>query len=195
MFMAWNLVERGTLSTDQSFDAPDPRPSLRREPLYPFILAGFLALHDRAELKQHGPACYLEDGRCPEIIRYMKVPNILLHLLLIAATGWAVYVFTRRTGFAAAGSGMIALYTGFISESNFFYPETLAALLFLLMSTLMYLAFFGRRKWLAALGCGLAFGFMILTKAAFFYFLVVCVIVFPFLCFILALSPAGRGLK
>jgi 4-amino-4-deoxy-L-arabinose transferase-like glycosyltransferase len=175
LFMAYNLKQHGVISHHRT-EREIPRPTYRREPLYPILLAGFLLPYGGNDLKQGGPACFLEAGTCPGLIRYLKTLNILLHILLAVATGWAAYMLTARRVPAVAATICLALYTGFIAESNLFYSETLAALFLLLTSTLLYLAFFDKRPRLYASACGVALGLLLLTKAAFYYILVVLLV-------------------
>ncbi len=183
-FMAYNLVTHGTVSTDQDLmPGEDPLPSLRREPMFPFLLAGMMAIYPGQDFRTHGKACLLDETLCPQFLTFLKIPNLALHVLLICLTGWAAGRLVGRRGAAYAGVTLAALFTGYLSLANIYYAETLASVLFLLTSMGLYLGLTARRP-SAAAGGGLALGLLILTKAAFFYFLIVCLMILAGMAFL-----------
>lgn len=171
--MAYSLAQTGTLSTDDPNKTEIPAPTARREPLYPAILAGALILADPADLAVDKGLCFVQDGACPRTLLVLRLPNIILHILLSLVTAYCAWSLTADRKIAVASGTAIALFSGFISESNILYAETAGALLVVVASTAFHQSFCARtQKNLAALLAGLSLGALILVKAVFFYFLV-----------------------
>lgn len=193
--MAYSLAQTGTLSTDDPRGGA-PEPTARREPLYPAILALSLKLLAPRDLAENGARCFTDDRLCPQTMFALRLPNILLHIALAIATGWAAWILTG-TGWGFVGAGVVtALFSGFISESNILYAETLGALVVIVFSVLAFLSFprsgsevfDEKRKFLCAALCGLCFGLLILVKAVFFYLLILLFFAAPVFSF-----AAARG--
>lgn len=169
--LAFNLGTEGVYS-DQLPDEVEPGADLvsdnHLEPLYSAVEAPFAAL--AARHTNEDIACFLEGApACEGALRFMKLPNVLFYVLMVAATAWT----TRR----ATGSEWLAMITGsvvgllylFQTYINEFYTEILSALLFTatvgaLVASLQEEA--RRRRWLAI--AGLAMGALALTKSAYF---------------------------
>lgn len=196
--MAYSLVQAGVLSTDDPQGAA-PEPTARREPLYPAILALSLKLFAPQDLAEYGGRCFVEDGLCPQAMFALRLPNILLHIVLALATGWAAWILTEKGWVFVAAGSVTALFSGFISESNILYAETLGGVGVIAFSVLLYEMFsrnsdgsFCRRKtFFCAALCGVCFGLLILVKAVFFYLLILLFFAAVFFVFAAAVKKAS----
>ena len=184
--MAYSLTRTGVLSTDDPQKKQDPAPSARREPLYPALMALSLTLFAPEDLERNGGRCLTEEGLCPQTLQALRMPNIVLHMVLALATGYVAWLLTASAGAVLAAASITALFSGYISESNILYAETLGALGVLTFSAALFRLFspvstasppperrteHRKSNIFPALLCGASFGLLILVKAVFLYLL------------------------
>jgi hypothetical protein len=184
--MAWNLWHFGVMSSRHGRDGPPP-PNWRREPLYPALLAGVLAL--RADPVRHDFDCLAKrEEACRPVLRALKGLNVAVLLALSVAAAWSARVLLGA-GPAAWLAWLLVVANGaFWSMLDELRTETAAALALLGSSTCLYRIALGSRRARDVAGAGLGFGALVLLKAIFFY-VVPALFVLPLW---LALRPAGR---
>ena len=174
---AYSLAVHGVLDYSLPRSGPElaseeVRPGNRREPLFPLLWAGVIALDPGGEIGKHGWRCFQESGLCPMTVRMTKAVNLGLHGALTSAIGLGVWWITGRRRYALAwmllAAGSALLLTGVDS-----WETEIGANLFLLLHSLfLYAAFTSGRPMLAAALGGIALGLLILVKAAFYYLLI-----------------------
>ncbi|HEX2486945.1 MAG TPA: hypothetical protein VHQ66_16685 [Myxococcota bacterium] len=187
LVMAWNLAHHGVVSR---YDSPgaEPRPTWRREPLYPALLAVYLAaatdpaVHDLECLSRGAPPCR-------PLLRGLKRVNVAIFLALAAASFWAAREVLGPGLLAwAAFAAVVAngVFWGLLDDLR---TETAAALALVVASTFLHRIARGSRRARDVAGAGVAFGLLILTKAIFLYVLPALLALAGWL----ALRPAGRA--
>lgn len=187
LVMAWNLWRHGVISRQRHAEG-EPKPSWRREPLYPALLAGVLAL--RGDPERHGVACLVgAEAPCRPLLRELKALNVALLLALVAAAWWAAREVLGQGPLAWLAFALVATNGVFWGLLDDFRTELAAALALLLASVSFHRIARGSRRAADVAGAGAAFGALMLVKAIFFY-------VAPALLAValwLALRPAERG--
>jgi len=167
LVMAWNLAHHGVVSRVDGRGAM-PRPTWRREPLYPALLAVYLAartdpgLHDLPCLAQGADACR-------PVLRRLKQVNVALLVALSLASFWAARELLGPGPLAWGAFALSATNGVFWSLLNDLRTETAAALCLLVASTFLHRIALGSRRRRDVLGAGVAFGLLILVKAIFLY--------------------------
>lgn len=135
--MAYNTAKYGVFS-DSVLENPNPPPSNRREPLYPMVLAAFLS-----QTVQSNPItaqCLITaDQACQPILKRLKGVNIglLLAVSLTAFIAAKVIVGGKSAPLAAALWAGVNPYL--FLALNDFYSDLFASLLFIILSTSLYL--------------------------------------------------------
>ena len=87
LVMAWNLAHHGVVSRVDGRGAV-PRPTWRREPLYPALLAVYLAA--RTDPGLHDLPCLAQgEDACRPVLRRLKQVNVALLVALSLASFWA----------------------------------------------------------------------------------------------------------
>ncbi|MCG6871109.1 MAG: hypothetical protein LJE84_02370 [Gammaproteobacteria bacterium] len=164
--MGYNLFRHGTLSLDQS-ESRSPRPTAKREPLYPLLIAAVLSLDSNS--KALGYACLVgAQPACHGALYRIK----LLNVALLLATAWLAAALCFHLTASVWLAGVAFMLVGFsIRLSDYaahILPECLAALLLLCVSVLVRnLATRDRLSFYAL--AGLCLGALVLTKAVFLY--------------------------
>lgn len=166
--MAYNLWQYGTLSSSRADDPGRVPPDWRREPLYPALLAGALALE--AEPGDVTLSCLAgADDECAAARVAMKRTNAVLLGILVGAT----FLVARRL---LGGPWQAALAAFLVATSGAHWrildrmkSEPLATLLLLLACAGLHGAANGERRLAWAGFGGAALGLLILTKAVFLY--------------------------
>jgi hypothetical protein len=165
--MAWNLWQHGVVSRLPAKDGA-PRPTWRREPLYPALLAAVLAL--RGDPSQQDVACVqAADPRCLPLLRDLKKVNVLLLMALAIASWWATHEVLGGGPLAWLAFGLVVLNGAFWGLLDDFRTELAAALALLVASVCLHRIALGSRRAADVVGAGLAFGSLMLVKAVFFY--------------------------
>jgi hypothetical protein len=187
LVMAWNLAHDGVVSRFDAHGAA-PRPSWRREPLYPALLAVYLAaatdpaVHDLDCLARGAPPCR-------PVLRGLKRVNVAIFLALAVATFWAAREVLGPGVLAwAAFAAVVAngVFWGLLDDLR---TETAAALALVVASAFLHRIAQGSRRARDVVGAGVAFGLLILTKAIFLYVLPALFVLAAWL----ALLPARRS--
>jgi glycosyltransferase involved in cell wall biosynthesis len=180
--MAYNMAKYDTASVSEE-GKPGVLPDSYREPLPSFIIS--LEMRAIGEVDQHDLACYLSpEMPCGALVLKLAYINILLFSGMILLVYCAVLRITGSYAGALLGSTVLATNFVFPSYISLYTSEMFAAPLVLLHALLLYLAFVGNPRPLYALGSGVALGALILTKAVFFYWLVLLIGVVPLAAFI-----------
>lgn len=167
LVMAWNLAHLGVVSRIDAGGAK-PRPTWRREPLYPALLAPYLALatdpavHDLDCLAQGAPPCR-------PVLRSLKHVNVALFVALGLASFWAAREVLGPGFLAWAAFGLVAANGVFWALLDDLRTETAAALALVVASAFLHRIARGSRQRRDVIGAGVAFGLLILTKAIFLY--------------------------
>ena len=164
--IAYNLWKHGVAS-DSGRDRADVQPDCRREPLYPMLLAGVLALSadpertTRACLAGPRPACHA-------LVRRLKLVNVALFAAICACTLWAGRLLLGGGLAPYLACALMALDGAHWRVLDRMKSEPLATLLVLLTCAFLHRLVTrpGRARALAA---GLALGLLMLAKAVFFY--------------------------
>ena len=165
--MAWNLWHYGVMSRVADHGVP-PKPTWRREPLYPALLAGVLWL--RADPAAADIGCiFAARKECRPLIRALKQLNVLLLLALAGAAFLASREILGRGVLAWLAYGLVAANGVFWSLLDDFRTETATALALLLASLFLHRIALGSRRAADVLGAGASFGALMLVKAIFFY--------------------------
>jgi hypothetical protein len=166
--LAWNLAVFGTFSHQ---NRQPPRPTWRREPLYPALLAAAWRIGADPSAERFDCVRDLEP-RCLPALRALKRLNVALLLLLAVASWWAVQELLGAGWVAWLAHGLIVTNGVFWQLLDDFRTETAAALCLLVASTCLFRIARGSRGWhgaLDALGAGASLGALMLLKAIFFY--------------------------
>jgi 4-amino-4-deoxy-L-arabinose transferase-like glycosyltransferase len=163
--LAWNLAVFGVFSHQ---NREPPRPTWRREPLYPALLA--VALRTGAEPETQHFLCIRElEPRCLPALRAMKRVNVLLLFALAIASWWAVQELLGAGWRAWLAHAAIVTNGVYWSLLDGFRSETPAALALLAGSVCLFRIARGSRRAADVLGAGVALGALMLLKAIFFY--------------------------
>lgn len=174
---AYNTLKYGVYSPDRS---EKPKSNNHREPMYPITLMIGIMLHPGIDLSVHNAKCISQgQNNCEEMVAYLKIINIIFLMLCAIISAYFVYRYTgqRWVSFICflfiSLSGQLGRYTGK------YYTETLAALLLMILSILLYDLFekgFTKRR---AFIAGLTLGALALTKAIYLYFVYLsCIVLF-----------------
>lgn len=191
---AYSLAEHGVLDYSLPGTGPEPRepaPGNHREPLFPLLWAGVIALDPGGEIDAHGWRCFQEPAPCPTTMRLTKAVNLALHSALTLAIGAGVWWITGRRRYAIAWMLLAAASPLLLTGVDTWETEIGANLFLLLHSLLLYGAFTSGRPMLAAAVGGIALGLLILVKAAFYYLLILYLIA---LALLLLAGLTGRAL-
>jgi hypothetical protein len=169
---AYNLLKYGVFSLSQE-DHPDVPSDIFREPFYPFLLAGMLRTF--ANLDNVMLDCFLEEPDCADLRLLAKRVNIPLYIALTIVFVIAAKIFAGQ--WRLVYFGLVLL----LSAEYFYHFRSLtelpATLLLLLHALFMYLTFTSspqqRRTYVYAALSSVMLGLLVLTKAAFLYWIVV----------------------
>jgi hypothetical protein len=187
LVMAWNLAHHGVVSRVDGRGAA-PRPTWRREPLYPALLAPYLAARTDPAVQDLG--CLARgDAACRPVLRTLKRVNLGLLLAVALASFWAARELLGPGLLAWAAFALVATNGVFWSLLNDLRTESAAALALVVASTFLHRIALGSRRRSDVAGAGAAFGLLILVKAVF-------LLVVPAVLALagwLALRPAQRG--
>ncbi len=176
---AYNIAQYGVFSY---LDADDGKvmPTHHREPVYSFLLAGVMriAMDWHEGIKQ---ACFLEQETiCTPAYKTIKMLHVLIALLIALSTYFIAQSFLKNAILsltAAAAVGFVFCTSHFV---NRFYTDHLAALFLLLHSYFLAVLVRDKKWWMGCL-CGLLLGLLVLTKAVFFYWLILLSVGLPLL--------------
>ncbi len=166
LLIALNLLRFGVYSVQEAGDKTAPSPTTKREPLYPTLLAAWMAVSREDRSFAEPPTLASLD---PGFIRQLKSLNVLLHLGLVLASWWSARIFLGRSWPALAVAALVAFNSSMLSTIDVFLTEIPAAMLLAGSSALLYLTF-SRKKVVYPILGGLCLGALALTKAVYFYF-------------------------
>jgi hypothetical protein len=149
-----NLVGAYTIATYgiYSINLEDPQPTTRREPLYPFVLAGLWKMFGAIDGKG------VQFSWTGENVDRLKLLNIGILFSITAIAGYFVFWQTGRASLALLTAGLLVVDGPLIQSAHTLLSELPAALVLLLISILLYRALDGTRSvgWLTALSIGVA---------------------------------------
>jgi 4-amino-4-deoxy-L-arabinose transferase-like glycosyltransferase len=168
LLSALNFLRYKIYSVKEAKDGAPPKPTTRREPLYPTLLSMWMAAVRQKDSIAEPPTLA---GLAPGFVRQLKSLNVLLHLCLVLASWWAARTFFRRPWPALAVAALIAFNSSMLSTIDVFLTEIPAALFLATSCTLLYLTYARRNAAYPVLG-GLSMGALALTKTIYFYFLI-----------------------
>ncbi len=173
---AYNMAKYDTNSISDE-DRPGIAPDRYREPLPSFLIS--LEMRAIGQINQHDLACYLSpEMPCANLVKRLAAINFVMFAGMILLVYYSVLRITGSYAGSLLGSFVLASNSVFPSYISLYTSEMFAAPLVLLHGLLLYTAFADRPRPLPALGSGLALGLLILTKAIFFYWLVLLIGVF-----------------
>ena len=168
LLIALNLLRYKVYSMQEARDGNPPRPTTKREPLYPTLLGFWMAaLRDEKSFADPPTLGSLDPG----FALRLKSLNVLLHLCLILASWWAARAFFGRPWPALAVAVLVAFNSSMLSTIDVFLTEIPAALLLATSSALICLTYTRKSVGYAILG-GVSLGALALTRAVYFYFLI-----------------------
>ena len=188
--MAYNLFHRGTLSREQNAKAP-ATPTAYREPGYPILLAGIMAVDGR--LSAITIDCLVHrDTACARSYASAKQINVAM-LVLTGLVVWLVaWRLTSRPWIGHTALLLCIANLELHEYATYLVSDFLALLLIAIGSLALYFA--GTRidaKW--GLATGALLGLLVLTKAAFILLAPAVIAVFT-ICAIRAEAEQRRGL-
>ena len=184
----YSILHHGTYGLPSSREKPAP--SFVREPGFPLLIAGVMALDPR--LRAVSPTCW--QGKLPACDTRPYRSLQWLNIVLVALTAF----FVSRAALLLSGSWIVALVGAGAIALNI---QT-QALRFSVMSDFLAMTLLALAVWLAiaamrsrgkgaTCGCGLALAGLVLTKAIFLYFLVLAVVAVAVAAFILRKHRLG----
>ncbi len=166
LLIALNLLRFGVYSVQEAEGSAPPPPTTKREPLYPTLLAAWMAIfRDESSFTAPPTLASLDPG----FVRRLKGLNVLLHLLLVLASWWSARTFFGRSWPALAAAALVAFNSSMLSTVDVFLTEIPGALLLACSSALIYLSYARKNPLHPILG-GFSLGALALTKAVYFYF-------------------------
>ncbi len=169
--MGANLYAAGVLSNDcdEGTSGAQPRPSMKREPGMPALVALTFAL---AGSEGDVRACVATSPEwCKTLRTHQRMLLLLPFLTLILIVYFAGYDIMANANLAAAAALCAAFGTGLVEGSMAFLTEPPAAVLLLLVAWMLYrIASQRRLMMISGVVCGVALGLLALTKAVYFYF-------------------------
>jgi 4-amino-4-deoxy-L-arabinose transferase-like glycosyltransferase len=169
--IALNLLRYKVYSVLEAGNGIPPKPTTKREPLYPILLSLWMAaLRDENSFADPPTLDSLDPG----FAYRLKSLNVILHLGLVLASWWAARSFFGRPWPALAVAVLVAFNSSMLSTIDVFLTEIPAALLLASSSALIWLTYSRKSVGYAILG-GLSLGALALTRAVFFYFVVLAV--------------------
>lgn len=160
-------------------------PYARREPAYPFLLAGTVIALDRLGIHTINRECAGRENiykeRCIQQYTWLKPVNLILLMLTALLSAFTIHIMSGSSIAAVLGLLAVANSGYLLRQADQFMSEVLAAML------LATLAFASIRvvqsgRLLGAAFCGNVLGLLMLTKAIFQYAW------FPLLLFLVAVS-------
>jgi hypothetical protein len=166
--VAYNVAVEGVYSNRMPQEGL-PTPDNRWEPLYSWTLAPGVGL--AAHVTGESLSCFLaSEDACAAWHPWLKLPNLVYLVGLVAATAWIGRRLLRSESWALVAAGTVGLLYLFPAYVNVYFAEILAALLITLHAgTLLVLVQErGRSLSLAALS-GAILGLATLTNAVFLY--------------------------
>ncbi len=175
--MAYNLINAGVMSIDDSGQRLGLPATNYREPLYPLLLAGIM----KAILPNPLPdlSCFrTKETDCGTLHERLKLLNVGLIIVLLAAFYVMFPLVAEALGLSKRQGGglsfamitFIAAGSSYLAKVEFYYSDVLAGLLvFLHGASLLLFITRGRKTW--AVVCGLSLGAIVLTKAIFLYWM------------------------
>jgi 4-amino-4-deoxy-L-arabinose transferase-like glycosyltransferase len=172
LLSALNFLRYKTYSVKEAKDGVPPKPTTRREPLYPTLLSLWMAAVRQQDSIAEPPTLA---GLAPEFVRELKSLNVLLHMCLVLASWWAARTFFRRPWPALAVAALIAFNSSMLSTIDVFLTEIPAALFLATSCALLYLSYARRNPAYPILG-GLSMAALALTKTIYFYFLILLLV-------------------
>ncbi|HJX41809.1 MAG TPA: hypothetical protein VJ345_10120 [Anaerolineales bacterium] len=172
LMIALNLLRYRVYSTQEAKGGILPSPTTKREPLYPTLLAFWMAALRDENSFADPPAL---DSLDPGFAYRLKSLNVILHLGLVLASWWAARCFFARPWPALAVAVLMAFNSSMLSTIDVFLTEIPAALLLATSGTLIWLTYTRKSAGYAILG-GLSLGALALTRAVFFYFLILAAV-------------------
>jgi hypothetical protein len=186
---AYNVAVEGVYSNQMPGEG-ELVPDNRWEPLYPIVLAPGVAL--AAAVTGEDLACFLEgDAPCSQWHRWLKLPNVLSLLGLVAATAWVARGLLGSETAALASAAIVGLLYLYPSYVDSYFAEILAALLVTLHAG--FLAETVRqqhRSFGYAVASAGALGLAVLTNAVFLYWIPIAAV-----CLFAALVRPRRGIR
>ncbi len=188
LLIALNLLRFGVYSVQEAEDKSPPLPTTKREPLYPTLLAAWMAAFRDGRSFGEPPTLASLD---PGFVRRLKSLNVLLHLGLVLASWWSARTFFGRSWPALAAAGLVAFNSSMLSTIDVFLTEIPGALLLACSSALIYLSY-ARKKLLYPILGGLSLGALALTKAVYFYFVILLLVAAAIWLGISAIRNSGR---
>ncbi|MEM8723668.1 MAG: hypothetical protein AAGE84_31060 [Cyanobacteria bacterium P01_G01_bin.39] len=166
--MAYNNFQYGVIS-DLRTDQPDITPTYRREPLYSFLLSGFLKAIADPQTTTHDCLTKPEPA-CVSLQLQLQWFNLFLLFLLTITTFLAARIIVGDNFAPYLASLLVGISPGLTDAINNFYTELIAALPLLILATFLYLSVTRKRWQPYVIAAGCAFGLLMLTKAVFLYF-------------------------
>ncbi len=189
LLIALNLLRFGVYSVQEAEDGTSPPPTTKREPLYPTLLAAWMAIFRDEHSFGEPPTLVSLD---PGFVRRLKSLNVLLHLGLVLASWWGARTFFGRSWPALAAAALVAFNSSMLSTIDVFLTEIPGALLLVCSSALIYLSY-DRKKLLYPILGGVALGALALTKAVYFYSAVLFLVAAAIWLAVAAIRQSGRA--
>lgn len=175
--MAYNMAKYNVSSVSTA-DTPTVKPDDLREPVTSFLIS--LGMRAFIDLNRHRLSCFLSPSMpCASLVNDLTYLNVVLFSAIVLMTYVAAFTITGSTLAALLASFVMASNTVLPSYMRVFTSEMPAALFVLIHAWFLFLAFKRRPRPLYALGAGIALGVLILTKAVFFYWLLLLVGILP----------------
>lgn len=168
--LAFNVAKHGVYSISVD-DMPDVSPTLAREPLYPYYLAGLLRLF--TDIDEIPYECFSPEGECVSTRLLLNRASIPFYIGLVWLFTAAAYKIIRSWVFVVVGLVML------FSVDYFYYFVTLtelpAAFFLLFHAFFLYLSASNpatiRHRYIYAALSAVGLAALILTKAIFLYWL------------------------
>lgn len=182
--MGYHLYNNGVLALGITGREDEPhtdysvlKPTAFREPAYPIIIAGLLKLYQGTVPNSIEPILKGK-GQCRSIQIFVWYNQLLTLFLLNLITAIFLWKWTSKLGFSLIPIIINSLHF-MIFQPNAGSSETLAKLLFLITSILLFKAW-QNATWLRSFAVGIATAGLALTKVIFAYMLwpIVAVIIF-----------------
>lgn len=169
--MAYNVVKYGVMTHSRDDQPEQLNPKYRREPLYPLLLAA--ALRSATDTGAYTLDCLLYGKECAGTRARLALANQLLIAATIVLTVLAGRLISGGW-IAAYLAGLVLLAGNYFAENDGAYPlltEPLAAFLMLGHALAGALTFRNRPTGLLPVLSGVCLGLLVLTKAAFQFWL------------------------
>ncbi len=173
---AYNLHHYGIYSQNL-INSLNVTPEVGREPGFPFVTSLLMKL-DLFGIGSLGADCiYTDHGCSPELFKSVQLMNKIFFAISGICLFWSVFIIFGSLKLAIVGGSSIWLNLQMQKNMDYAISDPFALLIVSLINLVFVASIRTKNKNIPAIGVGLLFGALILTKAIFLFFLYLAIII------------------